>query len=53
MEKLIDLYLQTGYQVFISIDNINSYTDKTIKNLTDYKVIELSGDGNELYGRKW
>lgn len=53
MGKVIKLYLKTGTQIFISIDNISKYSTKTIKDLTNHTIIKLSKCGNELDGWKW
>ena len=53
MKKIIELYQNAGYQIFISIDNVNNYHDDTQQIITDNVVIELSPNGNELYGTKW
>lgn len=53
MKKVIELYQNAGHQIFISIDNVNNYHDDTQEVINDNVVIELSPNGNELYGKKW
>lgn len=53
MKKLIELYQNAGYQIFISIDNVNNYHEDTQQIINDNVVVELSPNGNELYGIKW
>ena len=53
MKKIIELYQNAGYQIFISIDNVNNYHDDTQQIINDNVVVELSPNGNELYGTKW
>lgn len=40
-------------QVFIAFDKQASYTDETLKILENNRVLELGGDGDELYGESW
>ena len=51
--KLLDLYEQSGKQVFIAMDKQNSFGSVVEKKLEDAAVLHLSKDGNELYGRPW
>ena len=53
IEKLLQLYKQSSKQIFIALDKVSSYTDDSQKILNAQKVIELSNDGNELFGRSW
>ena len=53
IEKLLQLYKQSSKQIFIALDKASSYTDESQKILNSQKVIELSNDGNELFGRSW
>ena len=53
MRKIIEIYRDAGYQIFISIDNVNNYHQETQQIINQNVVIELSPGGNELYGQKW
>ena len=53
MRKIIEIYRDTNYQIFVSIDNVNNYHQDTQEIINGNVVIELSPDGNELYGQKW
>ena len=53
IEKILELYLQSGKQIFISIDKINSLTEKTISIIEENKVLTLYPNGGELFGRCW
>lgn len=53
MEKILEKYLLTDKQIFISFDKITSYTAKSQDILRKNKVLELSSGGQELFGRSW
>ncbi|MCR5786403.1 MAG: DUF2326 domain-containing protein [Acholeplasmatales bacterium] len=53
IQKIIEIYTESKHQIFISIDNVNNYHLETQKIINDNVVIELSPNGNELYGQKW
>ena len=53
MRKIIEIYRDKNYQIFVSIDNVNNYHQDTQVIINGNVVIELSPDGNELYGQKW
>lgn len=53
IRKIIEIYRDAGYQIFISIDNVNNYHQETQEIINGNVVIELSPGGNELYGQKW
>lgn len=53
MRKIIEIYRETNYQIFVSIDNVDNYHQDTQEIINGNIVIELSTDGNELYGQKW
>lgn len=53
IEKIFELYQSAGHQIFVSFDNIKSYTKKTIEIIENAVVLELGGNGNELYGKKF
>lgn len=53
IEKILELYLKSGKQIFISIDKINSLTDKTTAIIEENKVLTLYPNGGELFGRCW
>lgn len=43
----------TGKQVFIAYDSLSSYDEATQKILIENQVLELSPNGNELFGWAW
>lgn len=53
IEKLFELYRDAGAQIFVAFDNVSNFTESTQRIIEDSTVIELSGNGNELYGQKW
>lgn len=53
IEKIMELYLQCEKQVFISLDKDDSYTKRTGEILRETTVLQLSENGNELFGRSW
>ncbi len=53
IENILKKYQQIGKQVFISLDKAPSYTDAATQILTETKVLSLSNNGNELFGRSW
>lgn len=53
VEKILKKYLQSEKQIFISFDKKKAYTVESQKILMETKVLELSPNGNELFGRSW
>jgi len=53
LEKILELYQKSGKQIFIAIDKVNSYSQRTQKILEQSAVLHLSDKGNELFGRSW
>lgn len=53
IEKILELYVKSGKQIFISIDKINSLTPKTVEIIEKNKVLTLYPNGGELFGRCW
>ncbi|MFC5532238.1 DUF2326 domain-containing protein [Cohnella yongneupensis] len=53
IEKILKKYIQADKQIFISFDKKNAYTAESQKILLETKVLELSPNGNELFGRSW
>lgn len=53
LEKIMELYRQSPKQVFIALDKQGSYLKRTQQILEESKVLQLSDDGNELFGRSW
>lgn len=53
MKKIIELYNNENYQLFISIDNVSNFFEETQKIINNNTILELSLNGNELYGIKW
>lgn len=52
VDKIIEQYTDFDKQIFISIDGINKYSDKSIKTLNQTKVLELSKD-RKLFNKDW
>jgi hypothetical protein len=53
LEKIMELYNQSSKQVFIALDKKGSYLKRTQDILEKNKVLHLTEDGNELFGRSW
>lgn len=53
LEKLLELYSHTNKQVFIAMDKQCSYTKRAAELLQTTEVLQLSSEGNELFGRSW
>lgn len=53
LEKLIKLYTKTQKQVFIAFDRDTTYSTEMQTILRSSRVIKLSSNGNELFGRAW
>lgn len=54
IDKILSKYDSfKGKQIFIALDKQESYFENTITILKKNKVLGLSGDGGELFGRSW
>lgn len=53
MAKILELYNACEKQVFIAIDETSKFADSAQQIINDNTVIELSGNGNELFGSSW
>lgn len=53
IDKLIDLYEQSGKQIFISFDKDDSFSQQTKDTINKTTIIELKEDGGELFGWCW
>lgn len=53
LEKIMELYIQSGKQIFIAYDKQNAPTPCIQEILNQTTVIHLSEDGNELFGYSW
>ncbi len=53
IEKILFKYKDAGKQIFISFDKKSAYSLKSQQILKETKVLELSANGNELFGRSW
>lgn len=53
IDKIMQLYMNSGKQVFISFDKHKAFTEYTAKTVYDTRVIELHSDGGELFGWSW
>jgi len=53
MEKILELYSSAHKQIFIALDKSGSYSPASASILNDKAVVNLSINGNELFGRSW
>jgi hypothetical protein len=53
LEKILELYMGVGKQIFIALDKVNSYPQHAQDILEQCAVLRLSDNGNELFGRSW
>ena len=51
--KIYDSFSNSKKQIFIAFDKQSSYTKETFEILQKNKVLQLSSNGNELYGKSW
>lgn len=52
IEKILELYLKVGKQIFISIDKVSSLTKRAQEIINNNQVLELA-PGKELFGWRW
>ena len=54
IEKIMQLYDSfSNKQIFIAFDKKTAYTEKTQEIVIKNKVLELSPNGHELFGKQW
>ncbi len=53
IEKILFKYKESDKQIFISFDKKTAYSLESQKILKETKVLALSSNGNELFGRSW
>lgn len=53
VEKTFTLYQQSGKQVFVAVDRTTNLNDETRALIRNNRVLLLSPNGNELFGRAW
>ena len=53
LEKILELYQNSGKQVFIALDKVEYYSERAQEILQKSSIIHLSDYGNELFGRSW
>ena len=53
MAKILELYNKSEKQIFIAIDESAKYNENAQKIIENNKILELSGNGNELFGSSW
>jgi len=53
LEKILELYQKTGKQIFIAIDKVGSYSQRSQEILEQSAILHLADNGNELFGRSW
>ena len=51
--KILDLYVESGKQIFIAMDKQDSFGKEVEDKLEEAAVLHLSKGGNELYGSPW
>lgn len=53
IEKIMDQYITSGKQVFVTLDKQQSYSENTSNILEKYSILKLAPNGEELFGRSW
>ena len=53
MAKILELYNKSEKQIFIAIDESPKYNESAQTIIENNKILELSGNGNELFGSSW
>lgn len=53
IDRIMQLYMSAGKQVFISFDKAEAFTEFTAKTVHDTRVIDLYDNGGELFGWSW
>ena len=53
IDKIMQLYVQSKKQIFISFDKAEAFTEYTAKTLYETRVIDLYANGGELFGWSW
>ena len=53
LEKIMELYMQSGKQIFIAYDKQEAPTPRIQEILDETIIIHLSENGNELFGYSW
>ena len=53
IEKILEMYNVSNKQVFIALDKVWSYSERSQAILKDNEVLQLGANGNELFGRSW
>ncbi|WP_416349134.1 hypothetical protein [Lactobacillus delbrueckii] len=51
--KVYEKQKDSGKQVFMAYDTLDSYSEETQRIVNDNAVLELSPEGNELFGWAW
>lgn len=53
VEKILELYLKSSKQIFITLDKDASYTDKAREILNQTEILHLAPGSESLFGRSW
>lgn len=53
MAKILELYSMYEKQIFIAIDETIKYPENAQKTINDNTILQLSDNGNELFGYSW
>lgn len=53
IDKIMQLYMESKKQIFISFDKAEAFTEYTAKTVFDTRVIDLYANGGELFGWSW
>lgn len=53
IQKIIEMYSNSGKQIIIAFDKQKSYGEKTYNLLDKSSVLKLSDNGNQLFGFSW
>lgn len=53
LERILEIYKSSDKQIFITLDKESSYSPHSQEILNKTMVLQLSENGNELFGRSW
>ena len=53
LEKILELYVKAGKQIFIALDKAGSYSAEASAILNDCARLRLSGGEHSLFGKSW
>lgn len=53
IEKILEMYQKEQKQIFIALDKVSSYSERSQEILNKNAVLRMGSGGNELFGRSW